>query len=154
MSFSSYSPAAPYSPPLNSSKPHFSNISVPTSHSFGSQSPSWSPGSPCYSQTLSRLPAEPPVTPEIRPGPVVPQTTYTAPFSPGLRPIQIEFRSTSGVLGVPMRLLQGSRAKELPIEGANTIPFSESVASTITLRIRVSALLTHVCHPLSHVNAL
>jgi len=49
--------------------------------------------------------------------------------------MQVEFQSTGGAPGVPMRLLQDASATDLPIEGADNIPFSESVASTITLRI-------------------
>jgi len=54
--------------------------------------------------------------------------------------MQIGFRFVGGALGVPMRLLQDARALDLPIEGADSIPFSQSVASTITLRIWVSPL--------------
>jgi len=49
--------------------------------------------------------------------------------------MQLEFRLAGGVLGVPMRLLGDAGGLNLPIEGANTSPFSNSVASTITLRI-------------------
>jgi hypothetical protein len=59
--------------------------------------------------------------------------------------MQVEFRSAGGVPGVPMRLLQDAGSVDLPIEGADNIPFSESVASTITLRIWVR--LHSFCHP-------
>jgi len=49
--------------------------------------------------------------------------------------MQIGFRFVGGAPGVPMRLLQDASALDLPIEDANSIPFPESVASTITLRI-------------------
>jgi hypothetical protein len=52
--------------------------------------------------------------------------------------MQIGFQFTGGAPGVPMRLLQDASALDLPIEDANSIPFPESVASTITLRIWVS----------------
>jgi hypothetical protein len=51
--------------------------------------------------------------------------------------MQIGFQFVGGVPGVPMRLLQDAGAMDLPIEGASSIPFPESVASTITLRIWV-----------------
>ena len=52
--------------------------------------------------------------------------------------MQIGFQFIGGAPGVPMRLLQDASALDLPIEDANSIPFPESVASTITLRIWVS----------------
>jgi hypothetical protein len=52
--------------------------------------------------------------------------------------MQIGFQFVGGAPGVPMRLLQDASALDLPIEDANSIPFPESVASTITLRIWVS----------------
>jgi len=49
--------------------------------------------------------------------------------------MQVEFQFAGGAPGVPMRLLQDAGGVDLQIEGADNIPFSESVASTITLRI-------------------
>lgn len=51
--------------------------------------------------------------------------------------MQIGFQFVGGGLGIPMRLLQNARALDLPIEGGDSTPFSETVASTITLRIWV-----------------
>ncbi|KAG8816105.1 hypothetical protein FRC18_001170 [Serendipita sp. 400] len=49
--------------------------------------------------------------------------------------MQIDFNFAGGIPGIPMRLLRDARAIDLPIIGGNSVPFPESVASTITLRI-------------------
>lgn len=131
-----WSPTAFHSPQLSSSKPpHFSNYATTPSPSFGSQRPLSPSGSPFASRHPTRLSAEQAIGRQLRPGPLVPQRAYSAPFSAGNKPMQVEFRLESGGTGVPMRLLQDAGANDLPIEGADTSPFSESVASTITLRI-------------------
>jgi hypothetical protein len=142
-SFALWSPTAFYSPQLNSSKPrHFSSYSTASSPSFGSERP-LSPSASLYlPHTPARLPAEPTIAHQVRPGPLVPQRAYSAPFSAGNTPMQVEFQLAGGVPGVPMRLLQDAGSVDLPIEGADNIPFSESVASTITLRIWVSLAFT------------
>lgn len=134
-SFASFSPTAFHSSPLNSSKPSlYSTHPFPTAspvNSLRSRAPFSSSGSPYALRTPERLPIE--LT--SRPGPLVPQKAYNAPFLGGKRPMQIGFQFVGGVPGVPMRLLQDTGAMDLPIEGASSIPFPESVASTITLRI-------------------
>lgn len=100
--------------------------------------------SPRTVRTPSSPPRELAAVPVVRPGPLVPQKTYSAPNTAGFQPKEIEFRLEARPLGVPMRLLQDPGAMDLPIEGANTVPFSQSVASTITLRIWVGALFNSV----------
>lgn len=146
-SFALWSPTAFHSPQLNSSKPpHFSNYSTTSSPSFGSERPLSPSASPYASRNPTRLPSEQTIGRQVRPGPLVPQRAYSAPFSAGNRPMQVEFRLASGGTGVPMRLLQDAGATDLPIESADTSPFSESVPSTITLRIWVSICIS-LCHP-------
>ncbi|KIM31231.1 hypothetical protein M408DRAFT_255856 [Serendipita vermifera MAFF 305830] len=133
-SFASFSPiTAFHSSPL-SSRPSL-HSKHPNSHSpvnaFRSIAPSSSSGSPRSIGTPERLPVE--LT--TRPGPLVPQKAYNAPFLAGKKPMQIGFQFVGGPPGIPMRLLQDARALDLPIEGADSTPFSDSVASTITLRI-------------------
>jgi len=67
--------------------------------------------------------------------------------------MQVEFQVAGGVPGVPMRLLQDAGGVDLLIEGADNIPFSESVASTIALRIWVRLSFTLVILA-SHASAL
>jgi hypothetical protein len=104
--------------------------------------------SPYASPRSPRTPVRPPsdlMKEKIpRLGPLVPQKAYSAPFSAGNKPMQIEFRYAGGSLGIPMRLLQDVGAMDLPIEGAETTPFTESVATTITLRIWVSATFSNI----------
>lgn len=134
-SFASFSPTAFHSSPLNSSKPSlYSNHPFPTPSPVNSFRSTPSSGSPYELRTPERLPIE--LT--NRPGPLVPQKAYNAPFLGGKRPMQIGFQFVGGAPGIPMRLLQDASALDLPIEDANSIPFPQSVASTITLRIWVS----------------
>jgi len=61
--------------------------------------------------------------------------------------MQIGFQFIGGPPGIPMRLLQDAGALDLPIDGASSTPFPESVASTITLRILVSIRFHSTCLP-------
>jgi len=71
-----------------------------------------------------------------RPGPVVPQKKYSAPFTAGCAPIVIPFKfMNESHEGVPMSLLRDVSAMDLAIEGGDHTPFDESIATTITLRI-------------------
>ncbi|PVF99393.1 hypothetical protein CPB86DRAFT_294224 [Serendipita vermifera] len=141
-SFVLYSPTAFHSTQLNSPKPSpytdycHSGPASPSLCSVTSSMPYGSPyASPHSPRTPVRSPSDLRKERNSRPGPLVPQKAYSAPFSAGNKPMQIDFRFAGGSLGVPMRLLQDVGAMDLPIEDAGATPFTESVATTITLRI-------------------
>jgi hypothetical protein len=68
--------------------------------------------------------------------------------------MQIGFQFVGANPGVPMRLLQDAGAVDLPIEGASSIPFPQSVASTITLRIWVRIRFAPLAVLLSYAEAV
>jgi hypothetical protein len=90
--------------------------------------------SPCLPVHSASPPA--PVFRPGRRGPVVPQRHYSTHFSAGKSPKTIHFRlQGSSEAGVPMRLLCGEFAPEVPIEDAHGQVFAEDVPTTITIRI-------------------
>jgi hypothetical protein len=157
----SSSPQSP--PPKTPTSPFAARHSVRIAHGSQSGSPFSSPLSNCASppaqypspfsssawspQSLrSPSPSSPPALPHLDlelqryigrgPGAVVPQRAYQTHFKAGDEPFHIDFRfSNARELGIPCRLLLDVSAMDLPIEGADEVPFMQNVSTTITLRI-------------------
>ncbi|KAG8797857.1 hypothetical protein FRC16_008456 [Serendipita sp. 398] len=135
-----YSPTASHSAQLSSSKPTlYPNYpSAVASPFLLSTSPPLLIGSPTSLHSPSGFPAQTITGLSRYPGPLVPQRAYKGPSSLPTDSMQIDFNFAGGIPGIPMRLLRDARAIDLPIIGGNSVPFPESVASTITLRIWMS----------------
>jgi hypothetical protein len=121
------SPPAQYPSPFYSSLPS----SSPSPESFRSPSP-------CYPS-----PRPSPLDLQLQRylgrgvGQLIPQRAYQTHFKAGGdEPFHIDFRFTNARdLGIPLRLLLDVSAMDLPIQGADEVPFMPNISTTITLRI-------------------